>query len=706
MLGRGRRARRRRRFRPAGESFADRIFLHSSRTLGCIHVAARGRTGPGAAERERRPGDRPSAGCLCPAAEGAGPGDRRPARRDRAAGDLPVRPRPCAVDGRAGAGQDAAGQQAGRDDVAEVQPHPVHARPDADGHHRHRHPPGHGRTAGGSSSSSTGRSSPTSSWPTRSTAPRRRPRRPCSRRCRNTTSPCSARSFHLEPPFLVLATQNPVEQEGTYPLPEAQLDRFMFLIELDYPVGGRGDPDRADDHGRGAAALDHLMTPAGDHPAPEPGAPGAGAGPHLLLRGPAGAQDPPARLDGPGVAQAAGLLGGRPARRAVPDPRRQGPRGPARQLHGPARRRPGSRRARADAPRSSPPSPPRPRASTPRRSSAGWSRRRIPSIDRLVRVGSQCGPPSARRRDRRSGSHPPLADQDQHPMFPDRQPRSFLDTAVLSRLAGFPLFARRPMLGIGLGPASQPAPRLERRVRRVSQVRPGRRPPPARLAGLRPVGPVLRQGVRGRYQPALLPGARHQRLDGLRLDGRHQDRVRPADRRGASATWRSSKATRSACPAWPTGSSATSRRGAIPSHLMAVFDVLEQAKPQGETQLVPVLHELAETISPAGLDRHHLRPVRRARGAARLLPAPAVPQARRGGLPPARPAGAELRLPPADAVPRHGRRARRSSPSPTRSPSATTRRSAATSSGLQQVVLESAVDYHRVSHRRRLTSRS
>jgi MoxR-like ATPase len=43
------------------------------------------------------------------------------------------------------------------------------------------------------------------------------------------------KSFQLEPPFLVLATQNPVEQEGTYPLPEAQLDRFMFLIELKYP---------------------------------------------------------------------------------------------------------------------------------------------------------------------------------------------------------------------------------------------------------------------------------------------------------------------------------------------------------------------------------------------------------------------------------------------------------------------------------------
>src|SRR5687768_6110696 len=44
------------------------------------------------------------------------------------------------------------------------------------------------------------------------------------------------RTYTLEPPFFVLATQNPIEQEGTYPLPEAQLDRFMFLIEVDYPT--------------------------------------------------------------------------------------------------------------------------------------------------------------------------------------------------------------------------------------------------------------------------------------------------------------------------------------------------------------------------------------------------------------------------------------------------------------------------------------
>jgi MoxR-like ATPase len=43
-------------------------------------------------------------------------------------------------------------------------------------------------------------------------------------------------TYHLEEPFFVLATQNPIEQEGTYPLPEAQLDRFMFNLWVDYPT--------------------------------------------------------------------------------------------------------------------------------------------------------------------------------------------------------------------------------------------------------------------------------------------------------------------------------------------------------------------------------------------------------------------------------------------------------------------------------------
>ncbi|MCD4747568.1 MAG: AAA family ATPase [Bacteroidales bacterium] len=45
----------------------------------------------------------------------------------------------------------------------------------------------------------------------------------------------AGKSYKLDEPFFVLATQNPIEQEGTYPLPEAQLDRFMFNIWLDYP---------------------------------------------------------------------------------------------------------------------------------------------------------------------------------------------------------------------------------------------------------------------------------------------------------------------------------------------------------------------------------------------------------------------------------------------------------------------------------------
>ena len=45
----------------------------------------------------------------------------------------------------------------------------------------------------------------------------------------------SGTTYTLEEPFFVLATQNPIEQEGTYPLPEAQLDRFMFNLKIDYP---------------------------------------------------------------------------------------------------------------------------------------------------------------------------------------------------------------------------------------------------------------------------------------------------------------------------------------------------------------------------------------------------------------------------------------------------------------------------------------
>jgi len=65
------------------------------------------------------------------------------------------------------------------------------------------------------------------------TPPRRRP--PSWKRCKNTTSPPGRKRTTYQNRFSWLATQNPIERKGTYPLPEAQLDRFMFNIIVTYP---------------------------------------------------------------------------------------------------------------------------------------------------------------------------------------------------------------------------------------------------------------------------------------------------------------------------------------------------------------------------------------------------------------------------------------------------------------------------------------
>ncbi len=70
------------------------------------------------------------------------------------------------------------------------------------------------------------------------------------------------KEYKLDDPFMVLATQNPVEQEGTYPLPEAQLDRFMSLIELDYPSEAEEIEIARTTTGGDLPELDHLMTAA------------------------------------------------------------------------------------------------------------------------------------------------------------------------------------------------------------------------------------------------------------------------------------------------------------------------------------------------------------------------------------------------------------------------------------------------------------
>ena len=212
-----------------------------------------------------------------------------------------------------------------------VQPRPVHPGPDAVGHHRHRDAPGRPRhRARARSASCTGRSSPTSSWPTRSTARRRRRRPRCSKPCRSGRSRSPGTRHKLPDPFFVLATQNPIEQEGTYPLPEAQHDRFMFKINGRLPERGGRVPDHRIDHLLGEAA--GRSRRVGRRVAGDAGAGAEGAGRRLRhpLRHEARAPDAPAR---PGRRAArperAGLreevrdLGGRPAGRAEPDPRRR-----------------------------------------------------------------------------------------------------------------------------------------------------------------------------------------------------------------------------------------------------------------------------------------------------------------------------------------------------------------------------------------------
>ncbi|MDP1890508.1 MAG: MoxR family ATPase [Gemmatimonadaceae bacterium] len=69
-------------------------------------------------------------------------------------------------------------------------------------------------------------------------------------------------SFLLEEPFLVLATQNPIEQEGTYPLPEAQVDRFMLKLHVDYPSRDEEKEIMRRMASGDAIPVNHVATPA------------------------------------------------------------------------------------------------------------------------------------------------------------------------------------------------------------------------------------------------------------------------------------------------------------------------------------------------------------------------------------------------------------------------------------------------------------
>jgi MoxR-like ATPase len=69
-------------------------------------------------------------------------------------------------------------------------------------------------------------------------------------------------TFPLEQPFLVLATQNPIEQEGTYPLPEAQVDRFMMMLKISYPTPAEEREIMERNTGAAMPGIQPVITPA------------------------------------------------------------------------------------------------------------------------------------------------------------------------------------------------------------------------------------------------------------------------------------------------------------------------------------------------------------------------------------------------------------------------------------------------------------
>ena len=140
------------------------------------------------------------------------------------------------------------------------------------------------------------------------------------------------RTYKLEEPFYVFATQNPIELEGTYPLPEAQLDRFMFHIVIEHPP----EDEEFEVVRTTTAILEPTVRAAGERRrpggVPAAGAARAGGRAGDALRAVARAGEPAEVADVPGQRQEVGGVRRQRPRGAVPGARRQGARADERPL--------------------------------------------------------------------------------------------------------------------------------------------------------------------------------------------------------------------------------------------------------------------------------------------------------------------------------------------------------------------------------------
>ncbi len=158
------------------------------------------------------------------------------------------------LEGIPGVGQDQPRAHAGGRSAPEVLAHPVHAGPDAGRHRRHEHRAGARARRRRSSSSSRARFSRTSCSPTKSTARRRRRSRRCSRRCRSTACRSARRPTSSSSRSSCSRRRIRSRWKGTYPLPEAQLDRFFFKLKVTVPARGGDAPDSRSHHATGRHA--------------------------------------------------------------------------------------------------------------------------------------------------------------------------------------------------------------------------------------------------------------------------------------------------------------------------------------------------------------------------------------------------------------------------------------------------------------------
>ncbi len=158
-------------------------------------------------------------------------GDRRPGRPHRTDPDRPARRRPRPDRRRARDREDADRQNSRANHQRELRPHPVHTRSDAFGYHRHER--FQRRDFNFQSRQGPVFTDILLADEINRTPPKTQAALLEAMEERQVTIDGEGQS--LSPLFTVLATENPIEYEGTYPLPEAQLDRFLLKILLDYP---------------------------------------------------------------------------------------------------------------------------------------------------------------------------------------------------------------------------------------------------------------------------------------------------------------------------------------------------------------------------------------------------------------------------------------------------------------------------------------